>query len=101
MWICLNCKKRLTPKNVTFYEKCANCGEMVYTKEELSSLYNVFCGFERRHDLYNLRESLKNVKKEQNIKTAQNELWIDVIIRDLKEMENSFLYVNGPDGEVL
>ena len=90
MWICLNCKKRLRPENVIHDEKCEMCHEKVYTQDELEQLYNKFCGFERRHDLFNFWEQLNDVKKNPKAKTAQNELWIDVIIRRIKIMEESF-----------
>lgn len=90
MWICLNCNSRILPKNVTHDEKCEFCGNKVYTEDELKKLYNKFCGFQRRHDLYDFWEQLKVVKENPNAKTAQNELWIDVIIRRIKQMEESF-----------
>jgi hypothetical protein len=90
MWVCLNCKSRIWPQNVTNDEKCEFCGEKVYTENELKQLYNKFCGFQRRHDLYNIWEQLKYVKDAPKLKTAQNELWIDVLIKRIKELEESF-----------
>jgi DNA-directed RNA polymerase subunit RPC12/RpoP len=94
MWMCLNCKARIRPQNVTHDEKCEKCGEKVYTQDELEQLYNKFCGFERRHDLFDIWEQLNDVKKNPKAETAQNELWIDVIIRRIKKMEESF-FVRG------
>ena len=90
MWICLNCNSRIWPQNVTHDEKCEFCGEKVYTEDELKQLYNKFCGFQRRHDLYNIWEQLKYVKDSPKLETAQNELWIDVLIKRIKELEESF-----------
>lgn len=63
MWICLNCNKRLLPREVTYQETCDYCKEKVYTEKELKNYFNKYCSFRIKHDLYNIQEKLKDIKK--------------------------------------
>lgn len=96
MWICLNCNKRIHPKNITYQEKCYVCGKNVYTEEEIKSFFIKFCAFRLRHDLYNIWEELKEVKENPKRETAQGKLWIDELIDRTKKLERTFSKdVNG------
>jgi len=86
MRICIHCDKRLLETSLTSDEKCPKCNRKVYLEEELQAIYNKYCGFEVRHDLYDIQEELESVKRDPAHKTASGRLWIDVIIERLKAM---------------
>lgn len=91
-YYCIECNSEKWGEEVTFDERCDDCGSNLYGEEEIQAIYNKTRkgGWQTRHDLYNMRDNLYTIKRDPFSKTAQNELWIDVLIRELAKMEKKF-----------
>ena len=87
MKYCLHCEK---VKISSEHMDCPVCSGELYDDGQIQRVFNKLLGFQVRHDLYDLREALGEIKEDPLATTAKETLWIDEIINSVNDLEIKF-----------